>query len=206
MDYSRRIANIINQLYQSFDGMQVSLAERDRLHISDSNFTYGEINPDTFVEMLDVVKPQPGEVFCDLGAGAGKAVICAALCNDWKKCYGIEIFPGLVKLSNEALLAFEKLPEVKKMYPERHFNIQFLEGDVLKNDLPDADVFYIHVATTWGPYLWDTLKEKLNHHKLGIRVIVNTKQLDADYFEKIDEQQRLMGWGESMVFSYRKVR
>jgi precorrin-6B methylase 2 len=205
MSQAAGIANIINEIYQPIDGMRISLSERDRLHIVDSTYTYGEINPDTFVEMLAVVQPQPGEVFYDLGAGAGKAVICAAMANDWGKCCGVEILPGLVKASQQALIEFEKSPTVQKLFPNRKFNIQFLQEDVLKVDLTDADVIFLH-ATTFGQPMWDNLKARLLDLKAGSRVIVNTKQLDNDSFEKIDEHSRLMGWGDSMAFTYKKVR
>ncbi len=205
MNSAIAIANIINEIYQPIDGMKISLAERDRLQIVDSNYTYGEINPETFGDMLEMVKPQQGEVFYDLGSGAGKAVICAALLFDWGKCCGVEMLPGLVDASRAAAQALDNSAKIKSKFPDRHYNIQFIQEDILKADISDADVIFLH-ATTFGQPLWDNLKAKLNQLKTGIRVIVNTKQLDSNYFKKIDEQTREMGWGESMAFTYQKYR
>lgn len=205
MNSSTPIANIIYEIYQPIDGMKISLSERDRLQITDSNYTYGEINPDTFVDMLEVVEPKPGEVFYDLGAGAGKAVICAALVNNWSKCCGVEILPGLIEASKQALVNLKNSEKIKKLYPDNQFNIEFVQEDLLKADISDANVIFLH-ATTFGQPLWDNLKARLNQLPVGVRIIVNTKQLDKEYFEKIDEHSRIMGWGESMAYTYKKYR
>lgn len=205
MNPHRAIANIIQKLYQPIDGMKISLTERDRLQIVDSNYTYGEINPDTFIDMIELVSPKPGEVFYDLGSGTGKAVFCAALLNDWKKCGGVELLPALHEAAQNLAQVFENMPEVKKLYPSRSYLFSFLNQDFNQVDFSDADVVFLH-ATTFGQPNWDNLKAKLNKLKPGTRAIVNTKQLDNAYFEKIDEQVREMGWGESMVFTYRKHR
>jgi hypothetical protein len=36
------------------------------------NFVYGEINPASVANLLEIVKPKQGEVIVDLGSGAGK--------------------------------------------------------------------------------------------------------------------------------------
>lgn len=200
---SKIVNEIMYKLYHDVDGMQISLNERDRLQIADSSLTYGEILPDTFTEILAAANPKPNEVFYDLGSGTGKAVFCAALLYDWRKACGVELLPALYDASRSQLQKLNTLPEVKKHFPEKKFNIEFLQQDFLKTDLSDADVIFMH-ATTFGPMIWEPLKEKLNQLKSGLRVIVNTKQLDAEYFEKINEQTWLMGWGDSTVFTYVK--
>ena len=197
------VNEIIYKLFKDIDGMKISLAERDRLQVMDSSLTYGEILPETFANMLEVVKPQPNEVFYDLGAGTGKAVFTAALLNDWGKACGVELLPALHQTSQNLLTKFNAMPEIKKQFPDKKFSIQFLQEDFLKTDLSDADVIFMH-ATTFGPMIWDPLLAKLNKLKSGMRAIVNTKRLDVNYFELINEQTWLMGWGESTVFSYRK--
>lgn len=198
------VTKIINKLYQPIDGMEISLAERDRLQIDDSTFTYGEIDPETFAEMLQTAQPKSGEVFYDLGSGAGKAVFCAALLNNWRKCCGIEVLPGLYEVSKDLITDFQILPEIKKHFPEKVFFIDFILADILKADFLDADVIYLH-ATTFGYSLWEKLATKLIQLKSGARLIINTKQLDSLHFEKISEKSQHMGWGDSIVFTYRKL-
>lgn len=197
------VNEIIYRLYKDVDGMKISLAERDRLQIVDSSLTYGEILPDTFGYILADANPKPGEVFYDLGAGTGKAVMTAALLNDWSKLRGVELLPALHDTSMKVLQKFQTMPEVKKYFPGRQFSIDFLQQDFLNTDISDADIIFLH-ATTFGPMIWDPLMEKLNVLKSGMRVIVNTKRLNTTYFDLIKEQTWLMGWGESTVFTYRK--
>lgn len=194
---------VIKNLYKMTNGMELSLAERDRLDISDSTFTYGEINPSSFAEMLQVAEPKPGEIFYDLGSGTGKAVFCAALLYDWQALRGIEFLPALHQTSVKLLKSLPNLPEIKKYYPNKAFPIEFIQKDFLNYDFSDADIIYIH-ATTFGYPLWDNLGRKLQQLRPGARVIVNTKQLDPEYFNKIDETTYLMGWGESTVFTFKK--
>ena len=43
-------------------------------------FTYGEVIFPTFVPLFALAKPKEGEVFWDLGCGAGRAMVIAGLC------------------------------------------------------------------------------------------------------------------------------
>lgn len=44
---------------------------------------------------------EPGGIFYDLGAGAGKGVIAASLLHSFEKCKGIELLQSLHKMSLE---------------------------------------------------------------------------------------------------------
>src|SRR4051812_20387328 len=84
----RRVKNsfrVFTTLYKDVNGIAISLAERERLQLQDLSFTYGEINPGTFAAILEIAKPQAGDVFFDLGCGTGKAVFCAAMLYDWSR-------------------------------------------------------------------------------------------------------------------------
>ena len=57
-----------------------------------SEFTYGEVIFADFIPALEFVKPISGEVFLDLGCGAGKPLFTTALAfPKLKECRGIEI-------------------------------------------------------------------------------------------------------------------
>ena len=54
------------------------------------------------VPLIDVAKPKPGEIFYDLGCGAGRPVITTALAFPYLKvCKGIEFLEGLTSLAQE---------------------------------------------------------------------------------------------------------
>ena len=68
--------------------------------IIQSDFTYGEVYFQHFIPMLAFAKPQPGEVFWDLGCGAGRPVITASLAYpELSACKGIEFLEPLTDLA-----------------------------------------------------------------------------------------------------------
>ena len=55
-----------------------------------------------FIPLLEYTKPQPGEIFYDLGCGAGKPLITASLAYpDLKICKGMELLEGLAETAKE---------------------------------------------------------------------------------------------------------
>ena len=57
---------------------------------------YGEVVFQYFIPLLGYAKPQKGEIFYDLGCGAGKPLITASLAfPELKVCKGIEFLDGL---------------------------------------------------------------------------------------------------------------
>ena len=53
-----------------------------------------------FIPILEYTKPKPGEVFWDLGCGAGKPLITASLAfPELKVCRGIELLENLVTIA-----------------------------------------------------------------------------------------------------------
>lgn len=203
MTDAKLVDRIIQKLYQSTSGIEISLAERNRLNIVDSSFTYGEINPLTFAEILEVAKPEPGEVFYDLGSGTGKAVFCAALLYNWKKCCGVERLDALHHKSQELLKQFSNLALVRQHFSYKYFPVSFIQDDFVKIDFTDADVIFLH-ATTFGYDILEPLKEKLHLLKPGSRIIIVSKKLEENSFQLIDQSKRMMDWGEGTVLTYVK--
>jgi precorrin-6B methylase 2 len=205
--YPKRIKRglkILDKLYHDVNGMEISLADRQRMGNDDPSFTYGEVTFPSIAISLAIAEPKPGEVFYDLGAGAGKAVFCAALLNDWKKCCGIEYLPALYECTQTLLGKLREMPEAKEYFPESLENLQFIQNDILKADFSDADVVYMN-ATTFAPEFWDLLTPKLEALKSGSRIIVLTKKLDKNNFELIQETSLPMSWGMNSVMIYKRI-
>ena len=56
------------------------------------DFTYGEVLFEHFVAALEFADPQPGEIFWDLGCGAGRPLVSASLAfPDLQACKGLEL-------------------------------------------------------------------------------------------------------------------
>ena len=61
----------------------------------EDSLTYGEIEFVPFLHLLGRLNLPPGGVFCDLGAGSGRAVFAAALTGLFRACLGVELLPHL---------------------------------------------------------------------------------------------------------------
>src|SRR5438046_2754042 len=97
---------IFDTLYQDVDGYRVSLRERAMLKLQQHRAaTYGEILPESFLQMVQAAQPKEGEVFFDLGSGTGKPVFLAALAFPFSRAVGIEL---LAQMGAEARRVLER--------------------------------------------------------------------------------------------------
>ena len=91
-EYKKR-ADVYQAVYEGFDPDKVSGDERATKKLNnDVEFTYGEVIFEHFIAVMEYVDPQPGEVFWDLGCGAGKPLISASLAfPKLQACKGLEL-------------------------------------------------------------------------------------------------------------------
>lgn len=71
--------HIFRAVHQGVDANRASNEEREEKGLRNHEFTYGEVVFETFVAVLEKAEPKPGEVFWDLGCGAGRPLVTAAL-------------------------------------------------------------------------------------------------------------------------------
>ena len=178
---------IFQELYSEIDGYEVSRTARVKLPFITSD-VYGEIDFDNFYDILSQAKPQPGEVFYDLGSGSGKAVVLAALAFPFSRCVGVEKFKDLYDTS---IKVAEKLRDPR---------ISFVQSDLTTHDFTDADVIYLNSYYFQEIMAQPEFMHKIESLKKGTRVIfVSTKSnspsltvLHAEYYE--------FSWGYSKVY------
>jgi predicted RNA methylase len=152
-----------------------------------------------------LANPKPGEVFYDLGSGAGKAAMIAGLAFDFSKVRGIEKLDDLHATSTALLKKLPQLPEFQQLLPNKHINIQFIHNDFLKEDISDADLVFAN-ATCFRADLWNNLITKLLSLKKGARIIVASQSLDAiGGFELKYSDLHLMSWGLSTISIYERI-
>ena len=73
--------------------------------LTEPEFTQGEVESQYFIPLLDYVKPKPGEVFYDLGCGAGKPLLIASVAFPTLKiCKGIEYLDGVASMAREIMV------------------------------------------------------------------------------------------------------
>ena len=98
-----KLHRIFKHANQESDAEQVSIDERSRKDLREiRDFTFGEVIFANFVPVLAYVKPQPGEVFYDLGCATGLPLLIASLFHpELAACKGIEMLEDLVALGKE---------------------------------------------------------------------------------------------------------
>lgn len=200
-----RCFKLFSKLYEGINATALSLQERKEKNLyEDYTYTYGEVTFYSFVNLLEIVQPKPGEVFYDLGSGAGKAVFIAGLVFDLGKACGIEKLTGLYNLSSQLVEKLKTIPETQQYFPNKQFNIEFIHGDILSQDISDANIVFIS-ATCFRGEFWDRVVGKLAKLKTGTRVILGSVALNIGGYKLIHTNLHLMSWGMSTVFIYEKI-
>ena len=169
------------------------------------NFIYGEVNFRSMSYILLYLNYKYGikeGYFFDLGSGTGRAVIGAALTYPFSKYIGIELLETLYKASIEIKQLFEKDYNNNKK-PD----IEFINGDFLKQDLSKASVIFIN-STTFNDKLLGDLADKFNNECDQGCLVVNTtmelSKLDKNKWEFLPYFRRYMSWGIATVNVYKR--
>jgi precorrin-6B methylase 2 len=200
-----RCLKILTKLYENVSPFSISLEERKLKNIqADKSFTYGEVVFYSFAQILELAQPKPGEIFYDLGCGAGKPVFIAALVFDFAKACGVEKLENLYKLCVTLNEKLPTLPEVKELPADKKINIQFINDDFLKVDISEADIVFIN-ATCFHGDLWDAILARLLKLKVGARVILTTRIINIGGFKLKHQSLFLMSWGLSQVSIYERI-
>lgn len=204
----KKTEKFLISLYRRTNSYRVSLQERKRLAYQETDYIYGEIEFLTFFTILEKVKPQPGEIFYDLGCGSGKAVFTAALFFDLSKARGIESLPKLYEIANNQLKKSKILiqsydKDFQQFISNKISHIQFFNENFLNFNFTDADIVFVN-ATCMSYFTWSLILEKLLLLKPGSRVIVNTKKIKHEKFDLLNQSMELMSWGINSVNIYIK--
>jgi len=193
----KEILRILEDLYSGINPLMVSVNYRNAHNITDKSFVYGEIIPEEFMKILDLIEFTPETIFYDLGSGSGKAVITTYLYKNPKKVIGIEYIPDLVEISQKALKKLENLLNTK-------LPIEFIQGDIRNFEFNDADIIFAH-ATCFDDELMDNIRKKLQELKRGARIIIITKEINEDGWKLKGVYKFSFSWGEGTARIYEKI-
>lgn len=104
------------------------------------SLTYGEIDFCSFATILELVQPQIGEVFFDLGHGVGKSAIATALLYGHviKLIVGVEIIKELYEVSITACGRYQNIitdTADNNVLQESHYNckVKLALGDFMQS-------------------------------------------------------------------------
>lgn len=95
---------LFDQVFKKEDASKISQDDRNRFNVNDkSEFTYGEVLFPYFIPLFELTCPKPGEIFWDIGCGAGRPLSIVSL-NFPKlaKCCGVELLKGLYDLAKSS--------------------------------------------------------------------------------------------------------
>ncbi len=195
------------RLYQDVAVAAISISCRKKLGLySQDSFIYGDSYMPSLYEIISEVKPQPGEVFYDLGSGGGRVVLFAALSFPFAKAVGVELLNDLDAVARQQLnLMYKKLPAMVGFDPGKIGNIQFVNGDFTKTEVSDADIIYV-ASTCYEAKLMHKLADFLAEQvKVGTRIITCTQSLPANGFKINTTKVYAMEWGLVTVFFQEKI-
>ena len=128
---------LLKFLFKDVRGKEISAKYRaDHSNIDDKSLTFGEIHPQSFLQLLAITNPldytSKSRTFVDLGCGTGKACFSAALSPFlFEKVIGIEI---ITELTQVAILVHFNLLIVNKpcISIHRTYKYSYLLDEIVK--------------------------------------------------------------------------
>ncbi|MDI9819514.1 MULTISPECIES: hypothetical protein [unclassified Legionella] len=180
--------DVYQQLYASVDGFALSQAAR--INQDAIEYTYGEIEFESFIALLSLCNPNPLTVFYDLGSGVGKAVLACAMVFDIKKSCGVELFPSLHYHAQRQQKCLRQIPG----YQEKAAHIDFKLAHLLEVPLYDASIIFINATAFFGE-TWLDISRHVEQINPGAIVISTSKALCSELFTTLRVTQARMSWG-----------
>jgi predicted RNA methylase len=148
--------------------------------------------PQVIRQMLILAQLKPREVFFDLGAGDGRAVIMAA--KDFgARAVGVELREDLVK---------KALSTVYESGLQDRVTI--VNGDMFNVDLTSADVIFLYLTTSANEKVKPKLEVEL---KSGVRVVSHDYEIVGWKPVKVENfcENQTLGYPSHTIYLYKKV-
>lgn len=140
------------------------------------NAMYGEVQPMSFVQMLDSINATPGMKYYDLGSGMGKTVIMASLLGF--NATGVELVGQRWKESCLALARARR--RGLKHNHTAGADVRFEKASMMDIDLSGADIIFVNSAL-----FTEDMMEKIAKHarfmKPGAKVISSNGLTGASF-------------------------
>jgi len=148
--------------------------------------------PQVIRQMLVLAQLKAGEVFFDLGAGDGRAVIMAA--KDFgARAVGVELREDLVKRALSTVYEHSLQDRVT-----------IVNGDIFNVDLTSADVVFLYLTTSANEKVRPKLEAEL---KLGVRVISHDYEIVGWKPVKVENfcENPTLGYPSHTIYLYKKA-
>jgi tRNA A58 N-methylase Trm61 len=142
--------------------------------------------------MLILAQLKPGEVFFDLGAGDGRAVIMAAK-EFGARAVGVELREDLVKKA------------LSSVYEQGlQDRVTIVNGDMFSVDLSSADVIFLYLTTSANEKVKPKLEAELKH---GVRVVSHDYEIVGWKPIKVENfcENPTLGYPSHTIYLYKKI-
>ena len=193
-------------VFHNDEGVTLSLKARRAKKLDSREFTYGEVNFHTWIEVLRRANPKRGEKFVDLGSGLGKAVFAAHLFFPFGMSVGIEFLEDLHRSAEQALQKFDSQIRTLLDESKRSQRISFENKNLLHAQWKDADVVFFS-ASSFSDATIESVSAKCAQLKPGARIITIVRRLvdpDELLFKEIDRVHCQMSFGPSTAIVYER--
>ncbi len=193
LPHTEHVIALCQQWYSTIPSFHLAQQARSAQQQFGYEYIYGEIDFSSFALLLERCQINSESVFYDLGSGAGKAVVCAALLYEFKKVYGIE----------QLSLLHECAQKICSQLSVTHSQtITLYQADLLSFTYQDADIVFINASAFLGDF-WQAVLVKLQGLKAGTQIILVSKPLPEAQFEQVYSDFLPMSWGLARVGVYR---
>ncbi len=148
--------------------------------------------PQVVRQILILAQLKPREVFFDLGAGDGRAVIMAA--KDFgARAVGVELREDLVKKALSTVY--------ENSLQDR---VTIVNGDIFNVDLTSADVIFLYLTTSANEKVKPKLETEL---KSGVRVVSHDYEIIGWKPVKVENfcENPTLGYPSHTIYLYKKV-
>jgi predicted RNA methylase len=148
--------------------------------------------PQVIRQMLILAQIKPREVFFDLGAGDGRAVIMAA--KDFgARAVGVELREDLVKKALSTVY--------ENGLQDR---VTIVNGDMFNVDLTSADVIFLYLTTSANEKVKPKLEVEL---KPGVRVVSHDYEIVGWKPVKVENfcENQTLGYPSHTIYLYKKA-
>lgn len=135
-DGRRDALRTLRQLHAGLDGFDISRDEAARVRAQDGFPTYGELNPAATLNLFEALALRAEDRLVDLGSGAGKVALAAALCSPVQLALGIELS------AERHAMALQALRRAEALDPTITTRCRLRCADMLRARLENATVVY----------------------------------------------------------------
>lgn len=191
--------NIFNSLYGEINGYEISTAARNSSGLDTSKLLYGELPFETWVKIVEHIKPNLEGVFFDLGSGTGRVVMASHLVFNFRKAIGVELLKGLHDKACEVKENFEKNFKSQIANQVMGHELSFINASLFDVDLTEADMIFMNHPFKDGEEFLRLEEKFLKELKSGTKIATIIRSLKNPAFKQLGSQTHKFSWGDSTV-------